>query len=56
MGIKIYIGQHETGPKEFVKQGVMMDAMHHLIERQFSKKLSQNFPNTKKDGFFMSVF
>lgn len=46
MGIKIYIGQHETGPIESKQQSVMMDAMPNLIERRFSKNLSQKISKT----------
>lgn len=35
MGIKIYIGQRETGPIESKQQSVMMDAMPNLIEPIF---------------------
>lgn len=57
MGIKIYIGQRETGPIESEQQSVMMDAMPNLIEHRFSKKfVAKNFQTQKKDGFFMSVF
>ena len=57
MGIKIYIGQRETGPIESKQQSVMTDAMPNFIEHRFSKKfVAKNFQTQKKDGFFMSVF
>ena len=57
MGIKIYIGQRETGPIESEQQSVMMDAMPNFIEHWFSKKfVAKNFQTQKKTDFFMSVF
>lgn len=41
MGIKIYIGQRETGPIESEQQSVMMDAMPNFIEQNFSGFMSQ---------------
>lgn len=48
MGIKIYIGQRETGPIESKQQSVMMDAMPNFIERRFSKILSQKISKIQK--------
>lgn len=53
MGIKIYIGQRETGPIESKQQSVMMDAMPNFIERRFSKILSQKFFKHKKKTDFL---
>lgn len=48
MCIKNYIGQRETAPIESKQQSVMTDAMPNLIERRFSKNLSQEISRIRK--------
>ena len=48
MGIKIYIGQRETGPIESEQQSVMMDAMPNFIEQNFSGFMSQKISKIQK--------
>ena len=48
MGIKIYIGQRETGPIESKQQSVMTDAMPNLIEPIFYRiHVAEIFRNIK---------
>lgn len=57
MGIKIYIGQRETGPIESKQQSVMTDAMPNFIEHRFSKKfVAKNFQTQKKTDFLCPSF
>lgn len=54
MGIKIYIGQRETGPIESKQQSVMMDAMPNLIEPIFYRihgaEIFRNIKNPPTKG------
>ena len=43
-----YIGQRETAPIESKQQSVMTHAMPNLIERRFSKNLSQEISRIRK--------